>query len=132
MITSKQRTEGCIALNKLKLLISEAAYIYDLKSLYTAIETGIDTAAAEAAAASATAGGGADSGENGDASVGTDTDNEDSASSLLEDETTDNATITLTPCTNISITWYETKLTELKDEINLTLDEIKKQIRNNI
>lgn len=131
MITSKQRTEGCIALNKLKILISEAAYIYDLKTLYTAIETGIDIAAAEAAAA-ATAGGGADSGENGDASVGTDMDNEDSASSLLEDETTDNATITLTPCTNISITWYETKLTELKDEINLTLDEIKKQIRNNI
>lgn len=131
MITSSQRTEGCVGLNKLKLLISEAAYIYDLKSLYTAIETGIDTAAAEAAAA-ATAGGGAGSGENGEVSGGTDTDNEDSASSLLENETANNATITLTPCTNISITWYKTKLTELKDEINLTLDEIKKQIRNNI
>ena len=129
MITSNQKTEGCVALNKLKLLISEAAYIYDLKSLYTAIETGIDTAAAEAAA---TAGGGAGSGENGEVSGGTDTDNEDSASSLLENETANNATITLTPCTNISITWYKTKLTELKDEINLTLDEIKKQIRNNI
>lgn len=124
MITSKQRTEGCIALNKLKLLISEAAYIYDLKSLYTAIETGIDTAAAEAAAASTTAGGGA--------TDDTGTDDENNGSSSLGGGTTGGTTVTLTPCTNISITWYETKLTELKDEINLTLDEIKKQIRNNI
>lgn len=125
MITSKQRTEGCIALNKLKLLISEAAYIYDLKSLYTAIETGIDTAAAEAAAASATAGGGA--------TGGTGTDDEDIGSSLLGGGTADGAaTITLTPCTNISITWLETKLTDLKDKIDSTLAEIRKQIRNNI
>jgi len=124
MITSSQRTEGCIALNKLKLLISEAAYIYDLKSLYTAIESGIDTAAAEAATA-ATAGGGA--------TGGTGTDDEDSGSSLLGGGTADEATtITLTPCTNISVTWLETKLSELKEEINSTLAEIRKQIRNNI
>lgn len=124
MITSSQRTEGCIALNKLKLLISEAAYIYDLKSLYTAIETGIDTAAAEAAAA-ATVGGGA--------TGGTGTNDEDSGSSLLGGGTADETTtITLTPCTNISVTWLETKMTELKDEINSTLAEIRKQIRNNI
>jgi hypothetical protein len=123
MITSKQRTEGCIALNKLKLLISEAAYIYDLKSLYTAIETGIDTAAAEAAAASATPAGGATDG----------TDDEDSGSSPFGGGTADDAaTVTLTPCTNISVTWLETKLTELKDEIDSTLTEIRKQIRNNI
>ena len=125
MITTKQRTEGCIALNKLKLLISEAAYIYDLKSLYTAIETGIDTAAAEAAAASATPGGGA--------TDGTSTDDEDSGSSPFGGGTADDAaTVTLTPCTNISVTWFETKITELKEEIELTLTEIRKQIKNNI
>ena len=122
MITSNQRTEGCIALNKLKLLISEAAYIYDLKSLYTAIETGIDTAAGEAAAAAA-AGGGAAGGA--DASGG-------AATSAPPAGGAAGGAVTLTPCTNISITWLETKLTELKSEINLTLTEITNQIRNNI
>ena len=116
MITSSQRTEGCIALNKLKLLISEAAYIYDLKSLYTAIETGIDTAAGEAAAAAA-AGGGAAGGAD--------------ASAPPAGGAAGGA-VALTPCTNISITWLQTKLTELKSEINLTLTEITNQIRNNI
>ena len=121
MITSSQRTEGCIALNKLKLLISEAAYIYDLKSLYTAIETGIDTAAGEAAAAAAGSGaaGGAD------ASGG-------AAASTPPAGGTAGGAVALTPCTNISTTWLETKLTELKSEINLTLTEITNQIRNNI
>ena len=122
MITSNQRTEGCIALNKLKLLISEAAYIYDLKSLYTAIETGIDTAAGEAAAAAA-AGGGAAGGA--DASGG-------AAASAPPAGGAAGGAVTLTPCTNISTTWLETKLTELKSEINLTLTEITNQIRNNI
>lgn len=123
MITSSQRTEGCIALNKLKLLISEAAYIYDLKSLYTAIETGIDTAAGEAAAAAA-AGGGAAGGA--DASGGA------AAASAPSAGGAAGGAVALTPCTNISITWLETKLTELKSEINLTLTEITNQIRNNI
>ena len=122
MITSSQRTEGCIALNKLKLLISEAAYIYDLKSLYTAIETGIDTAAGEAAAAAA-AGGGAAGGA--DASGG-------AVASAPPAGGAAGGAVALTPCTNISITWLQTKLTELKSEINLTLTEITNQIRNNI
>ena len=121
MITSSQKTEGCIALNKLKLLISEAAYIYDLKSLYTAIETGIDTAAGEAAAAAA--GGGA--------TGGTDAGGEATVSTPPEGGST-GSTVTLTPCTNISITWLETKLAEMKSEIELTLTEITKQIKNNI
>ena len=121
MITSSQRTEGCIALNKLKLLISEAAYIYDLKSLYTAIETGIDTAAGEAAAAAA--GGGAAGGA--DANGG-------ATASAPPAGGAAGGAVALTPCTNISITWLQTKLTELKSEINLTLTEITNQIRNNI
>lgn len=124
MITSSQRTEGCIALNKLKLLISEAAYIYDLKSLYTAIETGIDTAAEEAAAAAA-AGGGAAGGA--DASGGAAASAPPAAAGGAA-----GGAVALTPCTNISITWLQTKLTELKSEINLTLTEITNQIRNNI
>lgn len=121
MITSSQKTEGCIALNKLKLLITEIAYIYDLKSLYTAIETGIDTAAGEAAAAAV--GGGA--------AGGTDAGGETSTSTPSEGGSA-GGTIALTPCTNISVTWLETKLTELKSEIELTLIEITNQIRNNI
>ena len=122
MITSSQKTEGCIALNKLKLLITEIAYIYDLKSLYTAIETGIDTAAGEAAAAAA-AGGGAAGGTDAGGETSTSTHSEGGAAG---------GTIALTPCTNISVTWLETKLTELKSEIELTLIEITNQIRNNI
>lgn len=122
MITSSQRTEGCIALNKLKLLISEAAYIYDLKSLYIAIETGIDTTAGEAAEAAVEAAIAAAAGGGTDASGGAD-------ESLPP---TDTDPIVLTPCTNISTTWLETKLAELKSEIESTLTEITNQIRNNI
>ena len=107
MITSDQKTEGCIALNKLKLLISEAAYIYDLKSLYTSIEKCIDAAAAAAL------GGGA--------AGGTDTSVPPAGGAVAS-----------TPCTDISTTWLETKLDELKNEIDLTLSEITNQIRNNI
>lgn len=122
MITGSQKTEACILLNKLKLLISEAAYIYDLKTLYTAIETGIDTAAGEAAAAAA-AGGGAAGGA--DASGGT-------AASAPAGGAAAGGAVSLTPCTNISTTWLQTKLTELKTEINQTLIEITNQIQNNI
>ena len=95
MITSDQKNEGCIALNKLKLLISEAAYVYDLKSLYTAIETSINKAATETCNAAGVA-------------------------------------ATLKPCTNISVTWLQSKLTELKKEIKSTLTEVSNQIKNNI
>lgn len=110
MITSDQKTEGCIALNKLKLLISEAAYIYDLKSLYTAIETAISTGAAGGGGAAGDTGasGGATTPPSGGAGAG-------GASS-----------------TDISVTWLQTKLTELKNEIELTLTEITNQIQNNI
>lgn len=112
MITSNQKTDGCIALNKLKLLISEAAYIYDLKSLYTTIETSIDAAAA-----------GGESSEDADASGGAST-SAPSESGAAEEAAE--------PCTDISITWFETKMSELKSEISLTLTEIANQIRNNI
>lgn len=113
MITSSQKTDGCIALNKLKLLISEAAYIYDLKSLYTTIETSIDAAAA----------GGGESSDDADVSSGA------SMSAPSESGAAEEAA---EPCTDISITWFETKMSELKSEINLTLTEISNQIRNNI
>jgi uncharacterized spore protein YtfJ len=110
MITSDQKTEGCIALNKLKLLISEAACIYDLKSLYTAIETAIATGAAGgggAAGDTSASGGATSTPPSGGAGAG--------ASS-----------------TDISVTWLETKIAELKNEIELTLTEITNQIQNNI
>ena len=113
MITSSQKTDGCIALNKLKLLISEAVYIYDLKSLYTTIETNIVAAAA----------GGSESFNNADASGGASTSTPSESGAAEE---------AAEPCTDISITWFETKMNELKSEINLTLTEISNQIRNNI
>jgi hypothetical protein len=115
MITSSQKTDGCIALNKLKLLISEAAYIYDLKSLYTTIETSIDAAAA----------GGGESSDDADAGGGASTSTSAPSESGAAEEAAE-------PCTDISITWFETKMSELKSEINLTLTEISNQIRNNI
>ena len=118
MITSSQRTQACILLNKLKLLINEAAYVYDLKTLYTAIESGIDTTSAEAVnAAMAAAGGGAAAG-------GADTGADPAGSAAVP--------VSLTPCISISTTWLETKITELKTEITLTLTEIETQIRKNI
>lgn len=108
MITSNQKTEGCIALNKLKLLISEAAYIYDLKSLYTAIETAISTGAA---------GGGGATGDTSASGGASSTPPSGGAGASS---------------TDISVTWLQTKLTELKNEIKLTLTEITNQIQNNI
>lgn len=101
MITESQKTQACILLNKLKLLIGEISYVYDSKSLYTAIESAI-----------AAGGGGADGGGGAAASGGA---------------------TTSSPTDPVSITsWLETKLTELKTEINTTLIEITTQIQNNI
>ena len=119
MITEYQKTEACILLNKLKILITEAATLKDLKDLYTTIEGGIDgavTAAISAAAASSSSGSsGSSSSTGGSAPVSTPT-----------------PAPTPEPFVGISTTWYTSKIQKLKTEINKVLQEITTQIRNNI
>ena len=109
-------------LNKLKILITEAANLKDLKDLYTAIEGGIDAGvtAAIAAAAAASAGGGTAGGDS-STSGGT-----SSAGGISAPATPP------PPCVSISTTWYNTKIQTLTTEINKVLQEITMQIRNNI
>lgn len=120
MITGQQRTEACILLNKLKILITEAANLKDLKDLYTAIEGGIDAGVAAAIEAAAAAGGGA---AGGDAVAG----GADAGAAAGGA-----AAPPPPPCVSISTTWYETKVQTLTTEINKVLQEITMQIRNNI
>jgi len=119
MITEYQKTEACILLNKLKILITEAATLKDLKDLYTTIESGIDgavTAAIAAAAASSSGSTGSSSSTGGSAPV----------------TTTPTPAPTPEPFVGISTTWYTSKIQKLKTEINKVLQEITAQIRNNI
>lgn len=108
MITESQKNEACILLGKLKLLITESAYLMDLKDLYTAIE-------------GAAAGGGA---AGGDPAAGGST---PTTSTPPSGAPGDGAA-----AGPISSVWYKAKMTSLKTEIQNTLIEIKTQISGNI
>lgn len=107
MITESQKNEACILLGKLKLLITESAYLIDLKDLYTAIE-------------GAAAGGGA---AGGDPAAG------GSAPATSAPSSGAPGGATAGP---ISSVWYKAKMTSLKTQIQSTLTEIRTQISGNI
>ena len=123
MITNEQKNQACILLNKLKILVTQAATVYTFKDFYEKIEEGIASGGAGGAEGGdeegESAGGppsGGSHGPSGSGSAGGDAEEGGDAAGF----------------TGISEDWYKEKITSLKTEIRGLLTKITAQIKNNI
>ena len=104
MITVQQKDEACIELNKMKLLVSEAVFLKDNQSMFSAMDLALSNAAMGLTTSSGT----------GDTGSGT--------------SGTSGGTATVSDMSN----WNKNKLEAIKFEINACLLNIENQIKGNI